>query len=519
MLGTSVAFRLATQILFASVIFAQSADPLIRIQTLLQQQEFVAARRELEQAFRADPGNAVLYNFLGVLEAQLGNYRQSEQAFRKATGIAPEMPQAYLNLGRLYRDNMGHDQEAGRKALKAYVDILRLDPSNAGARYELAALLQQQGAYQLSEQQLSRLSPQVRARPQTLALHCANEAALNHSDDAKETAKRLLDSPDLAEADVLAMLPTLQKTGGKQLAGDLIAGLQKRGLASPVSLRALGVLQEEQDRLADARATIEAAFEKGVPNADLLLDLARIAEKQKDLEGALGYLAHAREIDPSNATVHFIFGMVSVEMDLPIEAEKSLLRAVELDGGNAYYHYALAAVFAGSNKWGDALPHFQKYCELNASDPRGRLALASAYFHIDDIDTASKMLNELVSQPATAARAHYHLGLIWAQKAEYARAVGELNRATVLGEGDAEAFAELGSAQLNLEHYEEARQALTRSLALSSDGLRANMVLLSLYQRTRDRELKEQVKRVKELQSRRSETAKQLLRTIEARPR
>jgi hypothetical protein len=45
------------------------------------------------------------------------------------------------------------------------------------------------------------------------------------------------------------------------------------------------------------------------------------------------------------------------------------------------------------------------------------------------------------------------------------------------------------------------------------------MILLSLYQRTRDQKLQEQVKRVQQLQSKRSETAKQLLRTIDARPR
>jgi cytochrome c-type biogenesis protein CcmH/NrfG len=137
---------------------------LIRIQQLLRQQNFVAARSELGQALRADPGNAVLYNFLGVLAAQQGNYSQSEQAFQKASAIAPDMLQAYLNLGRLYRDNMGHDQEAGRKALKAYRCILRLDPSHVEARYELAALLQQQGDYQLSEQQLARLSSVVSLR-------------------------------------------------------------------------------------------------------------------------------------------------------------------------------------------------------------------------------------------------------------------------------------------------------------------------------------------------------------------
>ena len=69
-------------------------------------------------------------------------------------------------------------------------------------------------------------------------------------------------------------------------------------------------------------------------SAPLLMDLAGTAVKQKDYQGALGYLAHARSLEPNNATVHFLFGMVCVEENLVREAYESMKKAVELDPDN-----------------------------------------------------------------------------------------------------------------------------------------------------------------------------------------
>ncbi len=64
-----------------------------------------------------------------------------------------------------------------------------------------------------------------------------------------------------------------------------------------------------------ARATLERLGGESPP-VPVLLDLARAADKAGDHTGALGYLAHARSLEPQNAAVHFLFGIVCVELDL-----------------------------------------------------------------------------------------------------------------------------------------------------------------------------------------------------------
>ena len=111
--------------------------------------------------------------------------------------------------------------------------------------------------------------------------------------------------------------------------------------------------------------------------------MARAAYEDRDLEGALGYLAHARDLDPGNAAVHFFIGIVALELDLAIEARNSLERALALDAGNAFYHYALGGVILQTGQPGDAIPHFQEYSESRPNDPRGNFALGAAEFALD----------------------------------------------------------------------------------------------------------------------------------------
>ena len=99
-----------------------------------------------------------------------------------------------------------------------------------------------------------------------------------------------------------------------------------------------------QGRLDDARKTLDEAAQIPPNSVPLLLDLAEVADDQKDYTGALGYLAHAREIEPQNASIHFFWGMVSVQMNLAEEAYRALKKAVSLDPNNAYYNYAMGAV-------------------------------------------------------------------------------------------------------------------------------------------------------------------------------
>ncbi len=483
---------------------------------MLQNGDLAGARTQIVSALKQYPREPVLHNFLGVLEAQQGEYRKAESSFRQAIQLSPGYAGAYLNLGRLYQENTGQDPEAVKKGIAAYLGLLRLDPASVEANYQVAVLLQREGLFRESLEHLNNLPEDVREKAQALALRCAAQAALADA-AAGETAQRLLGSADLTEADVTSMLPALGKAD--DLAIRLLEGIDRRGLASPDSVRLLAGSYERHGNFGEARKTYErAAQAAGKVTPDLLVDLARVAYKQKDWEGSLSYLAHARALAPNDAAIHFFFGMVTVEMDLPVEAEKSLRKALELSPENPYYNYALGAVVANSRKWKEAALHFETYCRKKPDDARGKLALASAYYHSFETEKARRLLEEVIDKPETAPGAHYHLGLLAIQENDFPGAIRHLDKAVQLNPRFAEAYAELGFAHMQAEDFDQAGKALERSLELAPEGQRGNMVLLSLYQRTDDPRAEAQAKRYEELEKKKAERIKLLLRTIEARP-
>ena len=62
-------------------------------------------------------------------------------------------------------------------------------------------------------------------------------------------AGQMLQSPDLAEADVVGLLPLLARHKDTSLAVKLLEGLRQRNLATANSLTSLGLLYKQMGRL------------------------------------------------------------------------------------------------------------------------------------------------------------------------------------------------------------------------------------------------------------------------------
>jgi len=243
-----------------------------------------------------------------------------------------------------------------------------------------------------------------------------------------------------------------------------------------------------------------------------------VANAQHDSTAALGYLAHARDLDPHNAAIHFFWGMICVEQNLIHEAFQALEKAVSLDPNNAYYNYALGTVALQSDQARQAIPYFQKYCELRPHDPRGRLALGSAYFNSHDDDSALKTIAPLAAYPETAAGAQYYLGRIANQQGNYEEAIRHLQLSLQANSNYADAYAELGLIHLKRKEYPQATKALEKALQINPDSYLANLNLLILYQRSQDPRQTEQAKRFDLLKEERARRVKESLRTIQVEP-
>jgi len=354
---------------FASPILAQHTDAayqatLLTIQQHIESGDLDGAHTLLSQASKRYPADGGLENLLGVVEIQQGHSDAAEQAFTQSIRHSPKLLSAYLNLGRAYMLKAANNKEVQAKALHVYERALAIAPTNAEANYQAAVLLMHAQSYQRSLEHIERLSQQARSVPGALALLCADHAALGHKQQAEQAAAALTAHSDFTEADAIEVLPVLQTAGRADLAVQLLTAAAARTPLSPSGLRSLGLAQESTGNLSDARSTLERAFTTDPASTAVLVELARVAHAQRDFRGALGYLAHARDLAPTDARLPYYFGLDSLDLGLLAESRKALGEAVQLAPENPDYNFAMGIVSSFAQDPTQALPYLKKYHAL-----------------------------------------------------------------------------------------------------------------------------------------------------------
>lgn len=461
-------------LLFAQAVPANIADRITR-------GDLEGAGAELSSALKGRPADPALNNLMGVVEAQKGNYLAAEKHFRVALRSSPRNLSVLENLGRLYVEKGESDPAARKKAVVIYSQLSAISPNHPQALYQLALDAMDSGAYSKGIQLLDRMPGEDRNSSQVLLVRIG--CALGRGDSEASTQTILQKIADPAIEDIQTITPLLEKREAFRLGRQLL------------------------ERASTGNSSVPA-----------LAQLARFAYLESDYKAALGYLGRARDIEPGNASVHFLLGMTSIALDLVLEARNSLSEAVRLAPENPWYNYALGSVFAQDREPAKALPYFSKFAAARPADPHGKFAIAVTHFLAKDSETARKQLKPLTTIKNTAAGARYFLGRIAKEEGHLAEAEKELSLAVQALPGFPDALAELAHVQLRLGRTTLSERSLRAALAIDPQHYFANLTLLSLYQKRRDDRAPEQKLLVDRIQERRKEKEQELWRSIEFRP-
>lgn len=512
-----------TLLLSALSSAAQSPKPndrqtLLEIQQHIEQNDLQGAHDLIKIALRRFPNDGGLENLLGVVEIQQHHADQARQAFTAAIAHDPKLSSAYLNLGRLYTSTAETDKTARTAALNTYRKLLRFEPANPEANYQVAILLLWDQQYQQSLDHLARLPAEDQKQISAQLIFCADYAALNESSAANTAAAKLAADPDLSEQDALEILPALRTAHRADLIQEIFAAANTHHPLSINSLRILGLAQEANSKLIEARTTLEQVFAANPGSEIVLVDLARIAKASNDYQGALGYLAHARELKPGDASLPYEFGVICVRLSLLGEARKAMGEAVKLDPENPEYNFGMGSISSFAQDPTGALPYLEKYHSLRPNDPAGVLALGTTYFRAKNFEAATPWLNQAKTNSSTAADAHFYLGRIARQQSHLDDAAHELDQANALAPNRPDILAELGQVNISTRKYPEAKTYLQRAIALDKDNYQANFALLQLYARTNDQHREEQSKRFDEIKDKDEQQYKEMMRIIEVKP-
>jgi Flp pilus assembly protein TadD len=505
----------ATAIALAQFVGSSAIEP---IEKQVETGDLAGALTRVEVELKQHPRDAELYNLRGIIRARTNDLAGARADFTEATTIAPALLPAWRNLGRACQILTGQDTSAAKCSEAAWRRVLQVAPADAEARISLATLLEWRGQFVESMSQLDQVTGDESKRASALALRCANLAGLHRYAEALRVAAVLQAAQDYRGGDFDAIVPVLGDPAAAELVIKLTDPLAHKGELSHEALGRLGSAYEQLGRLTEARSTLEQLARIDPQNPKPLLQLARLSYLLKDREGALGYLAHARDLSPRDAQVHFLFGMISVEMDLPLEARQSLQHALDLEPDNPRYNYVMGSVLLNTRATSDALPYFQKYVQLEPQDPRGHFAMGVALFASGDYEKAKSEMEKIETEPKTAGGASYFLGRIAFLDRNLDEASTKLERSIQLMPSYAESHVQLGRVRLEQHRLEQARTEIERALQLDPDSFQGNAELLVIYRRTRDPRALEQQARLEKLDEQRSAKQELMLRTIEVRP-
>jgi len=513
---------LAVLLLVASNALAQDStayrQAILAIQRQIEANNLEEARTLIAVATRQYPRDGGLENLLGVVEIQQGHTAEASKDFSAAILHSPRLASAYLNLSRIAIETAAADQTARAEALRLSLKVLQFDPANDEANYQAATILFWTKDYRLSVQRLKMLSAHAAAQVGAQALFCADQAALGAREATSEAAGALAANPDVTEQDADTCLPALRAAHRADLIEALFAAVADRQALSSSGLRILGLAQEAEGKLELARVTLENAFAADGKSVAILEDLTRIAKAANDNDGALGYLAHARDLAPGNPGLPYEFGVICVRMGLIAEARKAIAEALRLAPDDPDYNLGMGMVVSISADPSQALPYLRHYHELRPQDPEGLLALGTANFRAKDFDTALGWLKQAAASRKTSSDAHFYLGRIARQEGRVEEATSELKMSLALHPDQPDVLAELGQICAGARDYSQAAADFAQALRTDPDNYAANFGLLQLYARTSDPRRDEQSQRLDQIKNKKEERDQQMMRVIEVRP-
>ena len=336
------------------------------IQETIAAGNLAGAMQSVLDALKQYPKEAGLYNLRGVIHAKQEELPAARTDFERAVRLDPKLVPAWQNLSRACQLLTGSDPAAAACAIDGWEHVLGMLPADTEARLSLATVYEWQGKFAESLRHLQRLPEGELSRPPVLVLRCADSAGLGRPDQVDACA-RLAKVEDFTDADAASVFPVLQSAKAAPIVVTLVETLDKRGGASAASLQHLAVAYEQLNRNEDARKILDRVALLEPNNPRHLIELARLAYVSSDREGALGYLAHARDLTPNDAQIHFLFGLIAMQMDLPVEARRSLERAVALDPHNPRYNYALGSAVLNSRDASESVVRRKFWLRRSAS--------------------------------------------------------------------------------------------------------------------------------------------------------
>jgi tetratricopeptide (TPR) repeat protein len=342
-----------------------ATSPYHDAQALLAQHRLAEARTEALEQLKQHP-SVEGYNLLGIIESNRQNYDGAIQAFEHALSLSPRSTKTLNNLGDAYAAQKSWDL-----AQSEFRSVLRIEPGNSDANYNLGVLLMMKGAA-------------GEAIPHFQRVHSA-QAQLN-------LVRAYFQTHHAAEA-----LRT----------ADALAESKKDDVQVQFSL---GVLLAAEHQYKAGQRLLERADALQPENFEILFNLGQVLLRTGDNARAELTLNRAVKLQPDSHEALYLLAQSYNAQSRPLDALDVLMRAHKLAPRDADIIFLMARVTMSQNYYEDAIPLLESGLEIAPQRPDLLAALGESYFMAGKTEKAIDKFNALLDVDKSG-RPYAFLGL------------------------------------------------------------------------------------------------------------
>jgi tetratricopeptide (TPR) repeat protein len=470
-------------LLFLCVLAAAACAQTGHIETaaqLLSNGDMVQAEVEARKALQTPTTRALALAMLGTIRLQQGKTGESTKFLVQALALNPRLVGARTTLGNAYAFSNKPDLAA-----KCFREVLKVDPGNFDARFDLFKLEASRRNFQQSLDVGAPIMPQLLGSDEALVVLASDYGALGKK---QELAGLVADWQKLPQPEDQAALDfgsTLLVYGMKVEATKVFQDEEARlGVHPPPPLALkLGNAFLNLGLLDEAEKNAQVALSLAPDCVACHLTLAQIADRQDNSEKALAYLVAAKKLAPEDSEVLFEFGKVCLERNLVDDALPALAKAAQEDPDNDSYVYVLGSANVAKAQLPDALALFQRLLKKHPHDPVLTYASGAVYYLQGKYSEAEVFLKESLTAQPNQVAAFYYLALTYDAIGDDDRAIPVFRELLKNNPQHAPSYVKLGGILLRAHQYEDARQNLERAISLDPDSVEAHYQLGLLLKR------------------------------------
>jgi Flp pilus assembly protein TadD len=451
----------------------------------LKESRFDTALEKLTAAEHERPGDPKIRNFRGITLAAMGRSSEASSEYREAIRLAPQMADAYRNLGFL--EWTSHELDSARTNLTRAV---QLAPEDSFAHYYLGRVELDAERFREAFDELRRSNVPWPEDPGFLLQIGAGYIATGRESDAGKTLDKVSELR-LAEAQAAQLAYLRVQLHQADAAIKILRSLaSSQAPVQPWTVFDMALVQ-----------IMSGNYPEGVTQAKKYL--AAVAADPSDRAEALSLvgIASAR----AGHTQQSIDAFQNAAKLVPLQEEHWLNLTRELMEVNRYsdsitavqeglaanpksyaLHLRLGAAYLAAGQQKEAETAFREL--VSAGDP-----LPTSYVGLAQVQLRSGRAAEAVLQLSAAEKKlgptfliSYFLGLAFERAGKPTEALAAFQKAAQLKPDSAEAHIGAGKVQLSLGHIHEAIQELESGLRMNPKDVRARRLLSAAYRRAGD---------------------------------